>query len=133
LNKQNHGAGGIATMNKRQRDPLMGKEVLITGGQWKGHRGKVTLIDDRQAMVEISSVCKKLPIDRDLLKDLNEISKNKGGMTQGGEDDLYNQGGRTVYEAGKTPMQYNTGSYYPHSPHWGANSPAFGNTECNIL
>ena len=36
-------------------------------------------------------------------------------------------GGATVYEAGKTPMQYNTPSYYPHSPHWGANqSPGYG-------
>jgi len=46
-------------MNKRTFDPLKGKEVLITGGQYKGFRGKVCSIDDRQAMVEMSSICKK--------------------------------------------------------------------------
>lgn len=41
-------------------------------------------------------------------------------------------GGATVYEGGKTPMQYNTPSYYPHSPHWGANqSPGMG-TDCKF-
>ena len=29
-------------------------------------------------------------------------------------------------------MQYNTPSYYPHSPHWGANqSPGYG-TDCKL-
>lgn len=33
-----------------------------------------------------------------------------------------------MYEAGKTPMQYNTPSYYPHSPRWGTGqSPGYGN------
>jgi hypothetical protein len=33
-----------------------------------------------------------------------------------------------MYEGGKTPMQFNTPSHYPHSPFWGAgaNSPGFG-------
>lgn len=31
----------IVSMNKRARDPLLGKEVIITGGPYKGHRGKV--------------------------------------------------------------------------------------------
>jgi transcription elongation factor len=65
----------VANMNKRTFDPLRGKEVLITGGQYKGFRGKVCSIDDRQAMVELSSVCKKLPIDRANIKDLAEVMK----------------------------------------------------------
>jgi transcription elongation factor len=40
------GAGG-ASMNKRTRDPLLHKDVLISSGYWKGHKGKVCQIDDR--------------------------------------------------------------------------------------
>lgn len=39
--------GAVASLNKVRRDPLQGKEVLITGGQWKGHRGKVASLDDK--------------------------------------------------------------------------------------
>jgi transcription elongation factor len=68
-------------MNKRTFDPLKGKEVLITGGQYKGFRGKVCSIDDRQAMVEMSSICKKIPIDRAHIKDLSEVMKDKNMNT----------------------------------------------------
>lgn len=46
--------------------------------------------------------------------------------TQGAEEDYYAAGGRTVYDAGKTPMQNTPSQYYPHSPRWGAQSPGFG-------
>ena len=49
---------------------------MITGGQYKGYRGKVCTIDDRQAMVELSSVCKKIPIPRELVRDYNELLKS---------------------------------------------------------
>jgi hypothetical protein len=55
-------------------------------------------------MVEMSSICKKIPIDRAHIKDLSEVMKEKGmnpGQTQ---EDLYAAGGRTIYEGGKTPM-----------------------------
>ena len=100
-------------MNKRTFDPLKGKEVLITGGQYKGYRGKVCQIDDRQAMVEVSSLCKKIPVPRELLMDQAEVKKREaanGGSTTRGEDDPYAYGGRTVYEGGKTPLPYNTPS-----------------------
>ena len=32
----------IASMNRRSRDPLIGKTVLIKGGEWKGYKGRVT-------------------------------------------------------------------------------------------
>lgn len=118
----------VASMNKRGRDPLLGKEVLITGGPWKGQRGRVTQLDDRQAIVEVSSVCRKLPIDRENVKDMSLIQRENNGGADGMTD--VPVGGRTVYEAGKTPMQYNTPSYYPHSPHWGAAAtPGQGGTE----
>jgi len=63
-------------MNKRIFDPLKNKEVLITGGQYKGFRAKVCQIDDRQAMVELSSICKKVPIARELLQDLSKVQSN---------------------------------------------------------
>ena len=100
-------------MNRRIKDPICGKEVLIIGGEWKGYRGRVCRCDDRQAIVELSSKCRQIPIERTLIEEIKDVKQN---MTR---DDI-SYGGQTVYEAGKTPMQYNTPSYYPHSPHWGA-------------
>lgn len=66
--------------------------------------------------MEISSICRKIAIDRSNIEDFETVSKDQG--TAGGD---YDQGGRTFYDGGKTPMQFNTPSYYPHSPHgWGA-------------
>lgn len=68
----------MANMNRRTFDSLKNKDVLITGGQYKGFRGRVCQLDDRQAMVEISSICRKVPISRDLLKDLAKVqAENK--------------------------------------------------------
>ncbi len=121
--------GAIASLNKVRRDPLQGKEVIITAGQWKGHRGKVSSLDDRQAIVEISSICRKIAIDRAIIEGVD--SNTTGDQTTAGAD--YDQGGRTFYDGGKTPMQFNTPSYYPHSPHgWGAQTPAPG-TDCKQI
>lgn len=79
--KKQDGGAAMATMNKRTFDPLKGKEVLITKGQYKGFRGRVCQLDDRQAMVELSSICKKIPISRECLKDLAEVQvENNGGI-----------------------------------------------------
>jgi len=94
----------VANMNKRTFEPLKGKEVLIIGGQYKGFRGKVCTIDDRQAMVEMSSICKKIPIDRANIKDLTEVMMDKGMSAVQPHEDMYAAGGRTIYEGGKTPM-----------------------------
>ncbi|CDW80320.1 transcription elongation factor spt5 [Stylonychia lemnae] len=113
---------GVA-VNRRFRDPLIGKDVEITKGEWKGYRGRVCRADDRQAIVELSSKCKQIAIERTLVVEIERGNKNN---TRNGMDNNY--GGATVYEGGKTPMQYNTPSYYPHSPHWGAanQSPGHG-------
>lgn len=67
------GGAAMATMNKRGNDPLRNKEVLIVAGQYKGYRGRVCQLDDRQALVELSSLCKKIPISRDYLKELAKV------------------------------------------------------------
>ena len=114
----------IASQNKLSRDELVGKDVVITGGQYKGHRGRVTFADDHQAIVELSSQCKKIPIDKQLVQKLDkEDNQNNaqvgayGGRSQYGGASVY--GGATVYEGGKTPMAgHATPSYYPQST-WG--------------
>lgn len=88
--------------------------MVIPGGEWKGFRGRVIQADDKQLIVEITSKCRKVPIDRSLFED-KKISPEQ--YVRGAESAY---GGATVYETGKTPMNYNTPSYYPHSPHWGA-------------
>ena len=114
-------------MNRRFKDAIIGKEVEIIKGEWKGYRGRVCKADDKQAIVELISKSKKIPIDRCLIKEVDTTSlQDRGAGTRfGGAGADYNdasQGGMTVYgdNIGKTPMQYNTPCYYPLSPHWGA-------------
>jgi len=45
----------IASQNRMTRDPKVGKMVVIIGGVYKGHRGRVTQADDNQCIVEMSS------------------------------------------------------------------------------
>ena len=61
-----------------------------------------------------------MAIDRILVK---AEEKNKEGATRMGQSEY---GGATVYDVGKTPMNYNTPSYYPSGQQWGAyNSPGY--------
>lgn len=117
-------AGAVGGVNKRFRDKLVNKDVVITKGEWKGFRGRVVNMDDKQAIIELPSKCKKIPIPRDYIE---AIDANEETTTR----DDFNQGGQTVYEAGKTPMQYNTPSHYTSNPYWGANptSGFGGNTD----
>lgn len=80
----------------------------------------VTYADDRQAMVELTSQCKKVPIDKINVKEINpedpDGRRYDGGRSMHmGEASVY--GGATVYDGGKTP-RVNTPSYYPQSQ-WG--------------
>lgn len=100
------------------KDPLVGKMVVIVGGTFKGHRGRVSYADDKQATVELSTQCKKIPIDKSLVKEINpedsQQARNEGGRSIYGGASVY--GGATVYDGGKTPMvNANTPSYYPQS------------------
>lgn len=90
--------------------------VVVISGQFKGHRGRVTYADDRQAMVELISQCKKIPIDKVSLKEVNpeETDNNRygdGGRSMHMGASVY--GGATVYDGGKTPAAMHTPSYYP--------------------
>lgn len=65
--KGSQGGAAVANQNRMVRDPLVGKFIVIKKGQFKGHRGRVTYADDRQAKVELSSQCKVIPIDREFI------------------------------------------------------------------
>ena len=100
----------------------MGKTVVIVGGKFKGHRGRVSYADDRSATVELSTQCKKIPIDKTLVKELNPEESGNQGPSNGGRS-VYGgatqYGGHTVYDGGKTPGGgINTPSMYPQSQ-WG--------------
>ena len=128
-------AGSSVQLNRRFRDSLIGKEVEIIKGQWKGYKGRVCKADDKQAIVELISLSKKIPIDRSLIIEVDQNAMTGRSAHLGVDYNDASQGGMTVYgdNIGKTPMQYNTPCYYPHSPHWGAaQSPAFGNTDCKF-
>ena len=119
----------IASQNRLVRDTLVGKLVVIVGGKFKGHRGRVCYADDKQATVELSTQCKKIPVDKCLVKELNP-EENKQGQdggrsVYGGGQSVY--GGATVYDGGKTPMiNPNTPSYYPQSQWGGATVNEYG-------
>lgn len=110
----------VASQNRRVKDKLQGQTVVIIGGPWKGHRGRVVKGDDKQFIVEITYKCQKVAIDKELVQ---AEEKPQETTTRGGESQY---GGATVYDVGKTPMNYNTPSYYPSGQQWGAfNSPAY--------
>jgi transcription elongation factor len=110
------------------KDKLIGEEVIICGGVFKGHRGRVCKVDDKQAIVELSSQCRKIAIKRELVIELkNPADAYAGGRNQnegqGGRSAYGNQsayGGATVYDGGKTPGGMNTPSCHPQSA-WGPN------------
>ena len=58
----------VGGMNKIIRDELVHKEIVITKGEWKGFRGRVVSVEDKQAIVELPSKCKKVPIPRDYIQ-----------------------------------------------------------------
>jgi len=62
----------IGGMNRRNRDEIIGKTITVTGGEYKGHRGRVTQADDKQVIVELSTKNKKIPIDRSLILELSQ-------------------------------------------------------------
>lgn len=70
--KGSHGKT-VASMNRRIKDKIVGQMVLIIAGQFKGYKGRVCSADDKQAIIELSSNCKKVPIDRTMID--TEINK----------------------------------------------------------
>lgn len=57
----------IASMNRLSKDEYLDKIVLVTGGEWKGYRGRVVQTDNKSVIVELTSKCRKIPIDRNLV------------------------------------------------------------------
>lgn len=118
----------VANQNRLLRDKLVGKMVFVTKGKYKGHRGRVTYADDRQAKVELSSQCRIIPIDKQFIKLVEEPSD--GSQANGDGRSVYGgqsmHGGATVYDSGKTPMAKHTPSYYPQSQ-WGGGIDNFDN------
>lgn len=48
-------------MNRRIKDSIIGKEIMIIGGEWKGYRGRVTQADDKQVMNSLFfNICRLL-------------------------------------------------------------------------
>ena len=64
-------AGAVGGVNKRFKDKLLYKDVVITMGEWKGYRGRVVNMDDKQAIVELPSKCKKIPIDKQFVREID--------------------------------------------------------------
>ena len=94
--------------------------VVIIHGKYKGHRGRVTYADDKSATVELSTICRKIPVDKSHVREVESAANNQkdqGGRSVYGNASVY--GGATVYDGVKTPMaNKNTPSYYPQSQ-WG--------------
>jgi len=107
---------GVANQNRLVRDPLVGKQVVIISGKFKGHRGRVTYADDKSAKVELSSQCKVIPIDKHDVREVSQLGEsgttaNADGRSIYGGQSMH--GGATVYDGGKTGFGKNTPSYYP--------------------
>lgn len=92
----------VANQNRLVRDNLVGKQVVINQGKFKGHRGRVTYADDKSANVELSSQCKIIPIDKTFVQLVDQpgeqgTSGNADGRSVYGGQSMH--GGATVYDA----------------------------------
>ena len=106
-------SNNIASMNKIQRNPLKGKIVMISGGEWKGYRGRVINADDNQVIVEIASTCQHKAIDKELVfEEGSKLEKREQA------EDNWN-----YTEGMKTPNIQQTPNYYPSGSQWGGMSP----------
>merc|ERR1712110_222405 len=114
------------------KDKKVGQQCIIIGGDYKGHRGRVTQADDNQCIVELSSQCKKIPIRYSWVSplDSNDRVPDAGARSFHGGQSHYV--GETVYNGGKTPMpgQIATPSYYPQSA-WGGGGNDFEKDDDN--
>jgi len=63
INRQ--GMGEAVSLNRKGRDKLVGQYVIVTKGQHKGARGRVTDADNTQVILELPSFRYKVPINRD--------------------------------------------------------------------
>lgn len=72
----------IASQNRIIRDPLVGKIVVISAGLYKGHRGRVCHGNDKTVTVELSTVNKKVPIDKSIVAAVNPEDGGGGHRTQ---------------------------------------------------
>jgi len=57
---------------------------MISGGEWKGYRGRVVGGDDKTLTIEITSKYRRIPIDRNLIEVNNRNEKQTGGESAHG-------------------------------------------------
>ena len=70
-------------MNRISKDEYQDKIVLVTGGEWKGYRGRVVTTDNKSVIVELTSRSRKYAIDRNLVT-LDLTYQNLPDQNQGG-------------------------------------------------
>ena len=51
--------------------------VVIIHGKYKGHRGRVTYADDKSATVELSTICRKIPVDKSHVREVESQTTNQ--------------------------------------------------------
>jgi transcription elongation factor SPT5 len=61
--------GSLACQNRIVRDKLIGKQVQIVKGMFKGQKGRVTQVNGEEAIVELSTRPKKVAIPKEDLRE----------------------------------------------------------------
>jgi len=115
--KKQAGSKLITAANKVDQ-PFKGKMVIIVRGEWKGLKGIAISSDDSKVMVEIQSKCRKLPIDKNDVRLLDELEKEA-------TIEQHQMGANP----GKTPAINTPGpgmnSVYGQSEHWGGGASVY--------
>lgn len=114
-------AGGS---NRRQVDELVGKVVIITGGEFKSQRGIAKQADDLKVMVEMQTKCRTLPIDRKLVQLASNIGKMEQSNGGAGNMSIYQRDNNQA-QGQATPAYGGGQSYYPQSEHWGGGASTY--------
>lgn len=103
--------------DRRMRDPLIGRDVKITGGQYKGYAGVCIDVTDNQARVEIRAVFRKVQVARNQLT----VIENIAARAASGPGAMY--GGATPLVGGATPAHTGYGSATPGFEMGGSMTP----------
>jgi len=119
------GAPPMRTMGGRPlRDPLIGRDVKITGGQYKGYVGVCLDVVDNQARVEIRAVFRKVQVPRNQLTPLENVAARAAQAASGHAGVMY--GGATPLIGGATPAHAGMGAATPAYEGLGGSMTPYG-------
>jgi len=97
----------LIKLNSDQYKKLIGKQVKIVAGNWKGYQGILKTVMEKRARVELHSKNKIISVDVNFIQDLYADINNNNIVNNSFNDSINTP---RHYPVAKTP------TYFPQSP-----------------